>query len=219
MKLAALVSGGKDSLYALWKEKKQNEIDYLICVKPKPDSKFLHAENLEVVKLQSESMGIPLIWREGSGEGVKPLEDAVEAVSGEVDGVVSGALASNYQKERVKKICEKFSLESLTPLWHGDEEELMEGVLQEGFEVVVTKVAAQGLGKEWLGRKLDQEAMKELKELKEKYGIHMSGEGGELETLVVDCPLFQKKITLEKIRKGWDGRTKTGYLEVLEASL
>ncbi|MFP4116875.1 MAG: diphthine--ammonia ligase [Candidatus Aenigmatarchaeota archaeon] len=219
MKLAALVSGGKDSLYALKKVAEEHDIKYLICVEGKEDSELLHSENLDLVKLQSESMGVPLVWRQGSGEGTEPLREAVEAVSREVEGVVSGALASNYQREKVQSICDEFGLESLTPLWDMDEHELLEQLLDEGFEVLITKVAAQGFDENWLGRKLDKEAIEELGKLEEKYRIHIAGEGGEFETLVVDCPMFGKRIELETTDIRWNPRTKTGYLEVLKARL
>ena len=219
MKLAALVSGGKDSLYALSKASEEHDVKYLISIDAESDSELLDTDNLDLVKLQSEAMGIPLVWREGPGEGKKPLEDGVEAVKDRVDGIVSGAVASNYQKEKVKDICDKFGLESLTPLWGMDEEELMESYIDEGFEIVVTKVAAQGLDKTWLGRKIDREALEELKDLKEKYRIHVAGEGGEFETIVTDCPMFDKRVHLETSDIRWEPKTGTGYLEVIKAEL
>ena len=219
MKLAALVSGGKDSLYALKKASEKHKIEYIICVKAEDDSELLHSENLDLVKLQSESLGIPLVWREGSGEGVKPLEEAVEAVEGEIDGVVSGVIASNYQRERVEGICEKFGLENLTPLWEMNGEKLMEDLLDNGFEVIITKVAAQGLDQSWLGKTIDKDVLEKLRNLREKYNVHIAGEGGEFETLVVDCPLFKKGIELGRTRQKWEKKTKTGYLEIFSSRL
>ncbi len=217
MKLAALVSGGKDSWLAVDKMKDRYSVEYLICVEPKPDSPFLHSENLDMVKLQSEASGIPLLWGESEDEGLGALEEAVERVKDKIDGIVSGAIASNYQKERVESICQKLDLECLTPLWKEDEKELMQELLDRSYGVVFTKVAAQGLDDRWLGRILDRKALEDLKELKEKYGIHIAGEGGEFETLVVDCPLFKKRLELKDVRRRWEGKTKTGYLDILDA--
>ncbi len=219
MKLAALISGGKDSIYALKRVSEDHDVNYLICVKAEADSKFLHSENLDLVKLQSEALGIPLVWREGSGEGMAPLEDAIETVSDKVDGIVSGAIASNYQRERVETICDRFDLESLVPLWGMDEHELMENLIRESFDIVVVKVAAQGLGDEWLGRKIDGKALKDLKDLETQYSIHVAGEGGEFETVVVDCPIFSRKINIKKVDKKWEANTGTGYMSIISAGL
>jgi len=219
MKLAALVSGGKDSLYALSKASEEHEIKYLICAKAKENSELLHSENLDLVKLQSKTLGIPLIWRKGSGEGTKPLREAIEAVKDDVDGVVSGAVASNYQKKKVEGICGRFGLENLMPLWGMDEHELIKSLIEEDFEVLFVKVAAQGLDKEWLGRKLDEDSISDLERLEDKYGIHVAGEGGEYETLVVDCPVFSHRMEVKEEDIRWNPKTKTGYLDIMSAKL
>ncbi len=219
MKVAALVSGGKDSIYALRKASEQHSVEFVICVQAEPDSKFLHSENLELVRLQAEAMDIPLVWKEGSGEGTEPLEEAVEEVSDSVEGVVSGAIASEYQRKKVEKICSRFGLRSLTPIWGIDELELMEDLIDSGFEIIITKVAAQGLDESWLGRRIDSETVEDLESLEKRYGIHVAGEGGEFETLVLDCPLFDRRIDLKETDTVWESRTKTGYLRIFSAQL
>lgn len=216
MKLAALVSGGKDSMYALKKARDSNEIYTLIAIESEEGSEFFHRQNLRVVKLQAEALDLPLIYRKTSREEeVQTLRKTVEEeISDQVDGIVSGAIASEYQKRKTEGLCKKHGLECLVPLWHVDEERFMEQLIEEGFEVVITKVAAQGLGKGWLGRKLDEKALEELKEIREKYGIHLAGEGGEYETLVLDCPMFEKRIETQSAEKSWDPKTKSGALEV-----
>ena len=72
-------------------------------------------------------------------------------------------------------------------------------MLEKGFEIVLTAVAAEGLDKSWLGRKFIQKDIERLQQLNKKYGLNVAGEGGETESLVLDCPLFTKKIVLEKI--------------------
>ncbi len=75
-------------------------------------------------------------------------------------------------------------------------QQLLEMLLAERYEVVVTAVAADGLGPEWLGRRLDRAAVDELLALADRYGLNPAGEGGELETLVLDAPHFCQRLRL-----------------------
>ena len=79
---------------------------------------------------------------------------------------------------------------------------------------MLTGVFAEGLGENWLGRELDENAVKELLELQKKSGLSPVGEGGEFESAVIDCPLFKKKIQLIEKEKVWDKKTSSGYLVV-----
>ena len=82
---------------------------------------------------------------------------------------------------------------SNAPLWHVDPKEYMEEIIDLGFEVIIISVSAEGLDESWLGRKIDHELLDELIILNNKYGMHMAFEGGEAETLVLDCPIFKKQ--------------------------
>jgi diphthamide synthase (EF-2-diphthine--ammonia ligase) len=44
-------------------------------------------------------------------------------------------------------------------------------------------------------------------------------EGGEGETLVVDGPIFKKRVEIVKSRIVWDRKTGSGYLDIKEAKL
>ncbi len=58
---------------------------------------------------------------------------------------------------------------------------------------ILIKVACFGLKPEkHLGKSL-AEMRSHLKELEEKYGCNVCGEGGEYESLTLDCPLFKHK--------------------------
>ena len=132
MRLAALVSGGKDSMLALhhavWEG---HEIVYLVTMFPeREDSWMFHVPNLHLVDLISEALGIPLV--KGATSGVKEREvEEVKEVLGklEVDGVVSGAVRSRYQKERIDRVCRELGLTSLAPLWGRDELSILREVL------------------------------------------------------------------------------------------
>ena len=57
---------------------------------------------------------------------------------------------------------------------------------------------ADGLSKEWLNHELDPRMIDNLAKLHQKNGLNVAFEGGEAESLVLDCPLFRKKIVLEE---------------------
>jgi len=220
MNLSALFSGGKDSVFAILKAKQEgHEIKYLATVHSKnPDSYMYHTPNIGLTLLQSEAMNIQLVSKESKGEKEKEIEDLKILLDGlDVEGVVCGAIASNYQKQRIEKVCKELNLELLSPLWGINQEELLREVLKNKFEVIITAVAAEGFDENWLGRRIDEKCIEELIELKNKFGINTAGEGGEFETMVLDCPLFKRKILVKKAEKAWKGNS--GVFEIKDAEL
>jgi predicted ATP pyrophosphatase (TIGR00289 family) len=167
-------------------------------------------------------MGIPLYKVVTKGEKEEELKDLGKAVSKlrkklEIDTLVSGAIESNYQKTRIDALCEEGGLNSLTPMWHRQPEELLKEMLDTGFEIVFTAVAAEGFTAEWLHRRLDYQALEDLITLNRKFGVHVSLEGGEGETFVKDAPFFRKKIEFIAFEKVWN--RDSGYLVVKKARL
>jgi diphthine-ammonia ligase len=207
MKLVALLSGGKDSVYALYKAKKEgHEIKYLATIHSKnPDSYMYHTPNIGLTFMQSRAMNIQLVSKESLGIKEREIKDLKILLKGlDVDGVICGAIASKYQKDRVENVCKELKLKKL-----------LREMLKEGFEIIITAVAAQGFDENWLGRKIDEDCIKDLIELNKKYGISIVGEGGEMETFVLDCPLFDKKIQITKAEKIWKGNN--GMYEIKDA--
>ncbi len=223
MKLAVLLSGGKDSLYAMYLESKKHEINYIISiVSENPESYMFHVPNIHLVEEQANLMGMPLIKKKTKGvkeDELKDLKGVLSAIADEVDGIVTGAVESNYQKNRIDKICEKLEIKSVAPLWHRNPEKLIKDMIKNRFEIVITAVAAPPLDEKWLGRKIDERCIEELKELNRKHGISIVGEGGEMETLVLDCPLFRKRMKIVESKKVWDKKTKSGVLDIKKISV
>jgi len=207
MKLAALISGGKDSIYAAFKASENNELACLITFRSKRnDSYMFHIPNIELTRLIAESMDLPLIFADSSGIKEKELEDIEKALKKAIkeygiEGVVSGALASQYQKKRIDKICSKLKIESIAPLWQIDPIKYLKDLIKAGFKIVIVGIAAEGFNESWLGRKINKRTFEDLKILNEKTKFHLGFEGGEAETLVLDCPLFKKKIVVEEAEK------------------
>jgi ABC transporter with metal-binding/Fe-S-binding domain ATP-binding protein len=208
MKLAALTSGGKDSLFAAYLMHSQGfEIRYLVTLQPISDESYMfHFPNLWLTGLQAAAMGVPILSRGTSGEKeeeVKDLEALLRSVGGEIEGVVTGAIASEYQKQRIDMVCEELGIPSFAPLWHKDPQILLRELLGAGFEVIITSVAAEGLDKSWLGRTLDEKAIDDLKVLGERHGLHLAGEGGEYETLVLSMPVFNRRFRVLRAHINW----------------
>lgn len=219
MRIAVLFSGGKDSTFATYIAKRQGwDVKYLITMQPESaESWMFHHPCIELTRLQSQTMGIKQIIKKTAGKKEEELRDLVAAIKPIVDGngidaVVSGAVESNYQKDRVDAVCKELGVKHLGLLWHKDPEHLLREQLEAGFEIVVSGVAAAGFDKNWLGRRIDNDAIEELKSLHEKYGVHICGEGGEYESFVTDCPIFKQRIELENINTIWDEKTISGYI-------
>lgn len=220
MQLIALFSGGKDSLFAIKKAIEQDhEIKYLATVQSKnPDSYMYHTPNIGLTLMQSRCLNIQLVSKQSLGEKEKEVRDLEILLNNlDAEGVVCGAIASNYQKERIEKVCEGLRLKVLTPLWGSNQESLIREIVKSGFEVIITSVAAEGFDESWLGRKIDEKCIEDLINLNKKYGISILGEGGEYESLVLDCPLFSRKIEITKAEKTW--KDNAGLMEVKDAKL
>lgn len=205
LRLGALVSSGKDSIYAMHTMMRQNYgIECLITIKSQnPDSYMFHTPAVELVELQAEAMGVPLLVQQTKGEKEEELKDLIAVLveakdKYKIDGVITGALYSNYQRERIEKICDMLSLKIFSPLWHISQETELREIIDSGFEVVLTRIAAEGLDKSWLNVPLTHTHLQRLAELNRKLGLNIAGEGGEYESLVLDGPLFAKKIILRE---------------------
>lgn len=205
VKLGILFSSGKDSTAAAHIMKQQNyDLTCLIHIKSEnPNSYMFQTAGTELVEMQAEAMGLPILIQKTKGEKEAELKDLETAFKKakeqyQIEGIVSGALFSTYQRDRIEKICDKLGLKIFSPLWHKPQDKHLYDLLDRGFEIVLTAVAAEGLDKSWLGRRIDKKMIEELKKLHKKVGINEAFEGGEAETLVLDCPLFTKRIILEE---------------------
>lgn len=208
MKLALLFSGGKDSVYAGYLAKKAgHELGCLISIfSENKESYMFHTPSILKTEKQAEVMNIPLIIQKTKGKKeieLKDLEKAIKKAKKEfgVEGLVTGAIQSVYQASRIQKICNSLELECFNPLWQKNEEEYLDELLKEEFEVIIVGVFAYPFDKSWLGRKIDKKFISEVKELNKEYKIHVAGEGGEFESFVLNCPLFRKglKVKSKKI--------------------
>jgi ABC transporter with metal-binding/Fe-S-binding domain ATP-binding protein len=224
MKVAALVSGGKDSIYALYKAIKEgHEVKVLVSFVSKNEESYMfHIPNITYAELIGKAIGIEMHQFMISGEKEFEVNEMKAALHWlkreyELEGVVSGAIASKYQKERVDAVCKELEMQSIAPLWGIEQEKYLHEFVKEGFKAKIVGVFAEGLGKEWLGKDINEKTIGELKGLNEKYNVSMVGEGGEYESFVYDGPIFKKKIEIDKSEIVWE--KNSGILKITSAKL
>ena len=223
--LGILFSGGKDSVFTTYYYLEQAwDVKCLISLRSaNKESWMFHTPAIEMVELQSKALGIPLILQETQGEKESELEDLELVLKMAkkdfgLRAVAVGALLSDYQHERVNRICHSLGLKCFAPLWHKDQEKLLHGIIALGFDARFVGIASQGLDESWLGRKIDMHALEDLKKLNKEFRVHIGGEGGEYESLIVDGPIFMERIELVETKKVMEGEN-SGRLEVLKAVL
>jgi diphthine-ammonia ligase len=202
MKVGVLFSGGKDSTLALHKAAEKEEVVCLITLVSENEESFMfHTPNIDITTLQAEAMGLPLIKKATKGKPEEELKDLEEAIAQairdfKIEGVVTGAVESAYQSKRIQAICDHLNVLCISPLWKKNQKALLEELVAEGFKVIISGVFAYPLNESWLGKEIDNELIERLSLLGEEFSLSVAGEGGEIETTVLDAPLFKKKIEI-----------------------
>lgn len=224
MRCGSLLSGGKDSIAATWRAFLMGaEITCFITVSSKNSESYMyHTPNVAYTTLQAEAAGIPHIIQESEGleeEELNDLESAIRIAKSryQIEAVITGAIRSVYQATRIEKICYWLGLWCLSPLWLSDEEEYMREIIGAGFEIIIAGVFADPFDASWLGRLIDYTTLNELIRLKKKYGVSLTGEGGEYETFVCDAPIFKDRICLKEVNPEFHAHS--GTLKIIQAEL
>jgi len=220
MRLASLYSGGKDSTFSLYIiEQMGHDVPYLVNIRPEDKASWIfHTPNLDVVPLMAESMGKELITAPSTGTEEGDMEGLKNALEGlDVDGIITGAVWSDYQWDRMNLVCHDLGLKVMSPLWRKDQDLLMDAFLQSGIRAIIVGCYAEGLGQEWLGREINEESVKELKAIRERTGISIIGEGGEYESMTIDSPMHSRPIRIISSEIVW--KRDNGTLEITSAGL
>ena len=191
MRVAVLSSGGKDSAAAWWwAQCKGWDVVALVTVNiTGGDSWMFQIPGTHLVEHQAKVAGIP--WMNVATPGVQEeeIDDLQDALSSlDIDGIVSGALRSDYQKSRLERMAERLGIRSWTPLWHQDSLQHMRGLVEHGFKIMITSVSCEGLDESWIGSVLTIKSLDLLEQRSKAFRFNVDGEGGEYETLVVAGP-------------------------------
>ena len=204
--MASLYSGGKDSSFSLYvAEQSGHEVPYLVNIVPQDRASWIfHTPNLNVVPTLAEAMGKEVILGSSTGEEDSDMEGLRRALEGlDIDGVVTGAVWSDYQWDRMNLVCGDLGLKVISPMWRKDQDMLMEQIIDSGIRAVIVGCYAEGFDESWLGRPINHDTLKDLKALRSKYGISIMGEGGEYESMTLYIPGFSHGFEIVEAEKEW----------------
>ncbi|MCQ2078763.1 MAG: diphthine--ammonia ligase [archaeon] len=215
MRLASLYSGGKDSTFSLYTvEQMGHEVPYIVNIVPEDRASWIfHTPNLNVVPEMARAMGKELVLGKSTGEedsDMKGLHDALEGL--DIDGVVNGAVWSDYQWDRMNIVCGDLGLKLIAPMWRKDQDMLMDQIIDSGIQAVIVGCYAEGFDESWLGRPINREALADLKKLREKYGISIMGEGGEYESMTLYAPNFSYPLKILESHNEWTRNNGTMFV-------
>lgn len=225
MKLASLYSGGKDSNYSIFEVKRLgHDVLCLVSITPEiSDSLLFHFPNIQLTQALAQAIDLPIRNFQSSTSKLENemsvLENALSTVKDEfgIEGIVHGGISSMFQKRNFEKVCDGLQLSVYSPLWNLNPSNYLHQLIDEKFKITIVGVSALGLGKEWLGITLDRDNVKTLESLSRKYGFNLNFEGGEAETLVVDCPIYKKKLEIKEGIVKWFG--DNGIFEIIDYEL
>ena len=223
--MAGLFSGGKDSTYAIFKTTLQkHDLCCIMMMHPSSDDSLLfHYPTTNLLDKISNAIGVPVIEHSSNvsekshevNELTHLVKKAVDEFS--IDGLINGCISSRFQLDIFQDICDKLKIKLVSPLWNINSDYYYEQLLGQGFEIIITRVAALGLDSSWLGKTITKDNFATLKKLSLKYQFNITFEGGEAETLVIDCPLYKKRIIIKDHATTWDGIR--GIFEILDVDL
>lgn len=205
MRVAALLSGGKDSVCAVETARGHGwDVVVALIVRPAADDAWMfHVPNLPAAHGVAACLDLPVVEapvRTGQEEEVTDLEAALARLKKEwrLDGFISGALASEYQRTRLESIGHEVGLKSFTPLWHKEPASYVRSLLRGDWDIRFSRTAAEGVPNAWCGERLDEAKVAAMERAKAR--PHVAGEGGEYETLVLDAPCYRRRLVVEKAK-------------------
>ncbi|HEA46884.1 MAG TPA: diphthine--ammonia ligase, partial [bacterium] len=165
-----------------------------------------------LLRAQSDAMGVPIIQRKTTWENYEAVfKEAVSELRKEgIEIGIFGDIDMQEHRDWVERVCKEVKIKPLLPLWKEDREKLLKEFIRTGFKAIVVATKADLLGKEWLGRQIDEEFIKDLKRLG---NIDLCGEKGEYHTFVFDGPIFKRPVKFAVNRKIF--RDRHWFLEVI----
>jgi diphthine-ammonia ligase len=205
------LSGGKDSMYALYEALKEGlKVDYLMFIEIGGKA---HLANKWMMKLVSEAVGIHAVTTSGK---VSQIRKALQRLNAGM--FVSGVMTTPEHMDYYRDICDPIHVKHYAPLWGKNPLTALAEMKQLGFRMLVIEVdVAMGANRNWLGKEIDDSMIREIEKLKVDRGINPIGEFGEYHTFVVDCPIYKKRINITKSKTVW--KKTNGYFEIIGADL
>lgn len=214
-------SGGKDSCLACYRAAASGlKIRYLANMITEDGKRSrTHGVSARVLQMQSQAIGIPLVQRRTTWHSFEAkFKNMLRTFRQEgITGGVFGDIDLNEHREWVERVCQEVDITPHLPLWGESQGEILKDFINSGFKAIVVATKADMLGEEWLGREVDLDFINQLAELRKTKDVTLCGEVGEYHTLVVDGPLFQKRMEIMETRKVF--RDEHWFLEILGTEL
>lgn len=203
-------SSGKDSALALYKilQQKEYQVERLITnVNQDFGRVSMHGLRQELVEAQAKNIGIPLEKIQFPADVTMDLynqrmrEKTSELKQNGLENAVFGDIhLEDLRAYRDSKLSE-VGIKGVYPLWKQNTRDLLKEFLDLGFKTITVCVNAKLLGKEFVGRIIDEDFIKDLPK-----NIDVCGENGEFHTFCYDGPIFKNPIAFEigeKVKRGY----------------
>jgi uncharacterized protein (TIGR00290 family) len=191
-------SGGKDSAMALHEVLADDSYDVaalLTTVTEDYERISMHGVRRSLLMQQARSLGLPLVEvllpRQASNEEYEAR--VAETLQRFKDvGVTSVAFGDIFLEDlrayREKNLA-RMDLKGLFPIWKRDTSALLRSFIGSGFKAVTVCVDTQSLGRESVGRVIDEQFISEL-----PAGVDVCGENGEYHSFVYDGPILGHRV-------------------------
>ncbi len=193
-------SGGKDSCFACYLALSQGyRVTHLVnFISSEFRRVSFHGTRARLIARQAEAMGMTLVQHAVPQDMSLYEQTFKKAVSTlKVQGAETMVFGDIYLQEHrdwIERVSAEIGVAQVLPLWGRDPESLLNEFIQAGFEAIVVSANSEILGEEWLGRKIDRSFVADLKQLAMEKSFDLCGEKGEYHTVVLDGPLFRKRM-------------------------
>jgi uncharacterized protein (TIGR00290 family) len=180
---------------------------------------WTHGQTSEVLQLQAEAVGIPLLQRRSSRAAYESeLKETVSCLRRQgIAGGVFGDIDLEEHRQWVERVCGESGITPHLPLWGMTQQSILNMFVELGFRAIVVAARGDFFGEDVLGREVDRQFIAYLEGLRETKGLTLCGEAGEYHTFVVDGPLFQKGLRLLSTEK--DSSDGNHILRIKDAEL
>ena len=206
-------SGGKDCCLAAYQAKQQGiDIVYLLnMVTEDRQRSCSHGIAAQWILRQAEAIGIPFLQFPTTDDNYQSIFTGAlkELHNKGITAGVFGDIDFAPHREWIEKVCSPSGITPVLPLWGQNQNKILSDFIELGFKAKVIATQADLIGEEWLGRLVDKKFMKDIEDLKKD--ITPCGEAGEFHTLVVDGPIFKRRLEIrdaETVKRGehwfWD---------------